>query len=190
MAAVHLQNLEFWNIEGGQMIFISNESSFMWEQFTDYANICGESAWLYLSEILRNEECCLFFNQIECRKAYLFKNGRDLCDVIGETYNCEVYVTDCQGTYIICFNHEMILTGCGRAKRWIDEKKKSQIKSKRLLSDLPGYLKGMDASFETMPGKKAIFVILDSDDEDCAKLKHNFVQMYQELGISIQVFFA
>ncbi len=48
----------------------------------------------------------------------------------------------------------------------------------------------MDASFETMPGKKAIFVILDSDDEDCAKLKHNFMQMYQELGISIQVFFC
>ena len=48
----------------------------------------------------------------------------------------------------------------------------------------------MDASFETMPGKKAIFVILDSDDEDCAKLKHNFMHMYQELGISIQVVFC
>ncbi len=103
-------------------IFISNESNFMWEQFVDYSNICGESAWKYLSEILPKEKCCLFFNQIECRKAYLFKNGRDLCDVIGETYNCEVYATDCQGTYIICFNHEMILTGCGRAKKWIDEK--------------------------------------------------------------------
>ena len=104
-------------------ISISNESNFMWEQFTDYSNICGESAWQYLSEILWKEECCLFFNQIECRKAYLFKNGRDLYDVIGETYHCEVYVTDCQGTYMICFNHEMILTGCGRAKKWIDGKK-------------------------------------------------------------------
>ncbi len=104
-------------------ISISNESNFMWEQIVDYSNICGEFAWQYLSEILLKEECYLFFNQIECRKAYLFKNGKDLCDVIGETYNCEVYVTDYQGTYMICFNHEMILTGCGRAKKWIDEKK-------------------------------------------------------------------
>ena len=67
---------------------------------------------------------------------------------------------------------------------------KSQIKSKRLLTDLPMYLKGMSSSLENMPGKKAIFVILDSDDEDCAKIKCSLIQMYQELGISIQVFFC
>ncbi len=69
-------------------------------------------------------------------------------------------------------------------------KKISQIKSKRLLTDLPMYLKGMSLSLKNMPGKKAIFVILDSDDEDCAKLKKNLIQMYQELEISIQVFFC
>lgn len=68
--------------------------------------------------------------------------------------------------------------------------KASQIKSKRLLTDLPMYLKGMNASLMNMPGKKAIFVILDSDDEDCAEMKRSLVQMYQELGISIQVFFC
>ena len=66
----------------------------------------------------------------------------------------------------------------------------SQIKSKRLLTDLPMYLKGMSSSLENMPGKKAIFVILDSDDEDCAKMKCSLTQMYQELGISINVFFC
>lgn len=66
----------------------------------------------------------------------------------------------------------------------------SQIKSKRLLTDLPMYLRGMSLSLENILGRKAIFVILDSDDEDCEKLKCNLVQMYKELGISIQVFFA
>lgn len=66
----------------------------------------------------------------------------------------------------------------------------SQIKSKRLLTDLPMYLRGMSLSLENIPGRKAIFVILDSDDEDCEKLKCNLVQMYKELGISIQVFFC
>lgn len=67
------------------------------------------------------EECYLFFNQIECKNAYLFKNSKDLCDIIGKTYNCEIYVTDYNGTYIICYNHKMSLCGCGKAKQWIDD---------------------------------------------------------------------
>lgn len=78
----------------------------------------------------------------------------------------------------------------GIGKIPLNAKKISQVKSKRLLTDLPMYLKGMSLSLDNMPGKKAIFVILDSDDEDCAKLKRNLIQMYQELGISIQVFFC
>lgn len=69
-------------------------------------------------------------------------------------------------------------------------KKMSQIKSKRLLTDLPKYLRGMSLYLEKMPGKKAIFVLLDSDDNDCTKMKSDLVQMYQELDISIQVFFC
>lgn len=68
--------------------------------------------------------------------------------------------------------------------------KMSQVKSKRLLTDLPMYLKGMNLSLKNMPGKKAIFVILDSDDEDCEKLKRSLTLMYQQLEITIQVFFC
>lgn len=66
----------------------------------------------------------------------------------------------------------------------------SQIKSKRLLTDLPMYLKGMNSYLKSMPGRKAIFVILDSDDEDCAKMKSSLIRMYQELEVSIHVFFC
>lgn len=68
--------------------------------------------------------------------------------------------------------------------------KKSQVKSKQLLTKLPMYLRGMDASLKNMPGKKAIFVIVDCDDEDCAELKQRLVKMYQELGLSVCVFFC
>lgn len=66
----------------------------------------------------------------------------------------------------------------------------SQVKSKRLLTDLPGYLKGIDASLKNMPGKKAVFVILDSDNENCSELKHSLVQMYQTLEIQVEVIFC
>lgn len=78
----------------------------------------------------------------------------------------------------------------GIGKIPLKAEKMSQVKSKRLLTDLPMYLKGMSLSLDNMPGKKAIFVILDSDDEDCAKLKKSLIFMYQELGITIQVFFC
>jgi len=44
----------------------------------------------------------------------------------------------------------------------------SQIKSGRLLTDLPLYLRGIGRSLENMPGKKAIFVIFDKDNVDCS----------------------
>lgn len=78
----------------------------------------------------------------------------------------------------------------GIGKIPLNTKKASQVKSKRLLTDLPLYLKGMNLSLKNMPGKKAIFVVLDSDDENCAKLKNNLIQMYQKLEISVQVFFC
>lgn len=104
-------------------IIIEDNSNFIWEQFVQNSNIYGEFAWEYIAELIPKGECYLFFNQIECKNAYLFQNSRELCEVIGETYNCEVYVTDFQGEYIICYNHEMILSGCGNAKKWIEDLK-------------------------------------------------------------------
>ena len=66
----------------------------------------------------------------------------------------------------------------------------SQIKTKRLLTDLPMYLRGMSLSLQNIQGKKAIFVILDSDDEDCVKLKEDLLRMYQGLRITLPVFFC
>lgn len=78
--------------------------------------------------------------------------------------------------------------GIGRIP--LKAKKLSQVKTHRLLTDLPMYLQGMDLSLKNMQGKKAIFVLLDSDDEDCVKLKHDLVAMYCELELSIQVYFC
>ncbi len=66
----------------------------------------------------------------------------------------------------------------------------SDIKTGRLLNDLPMYLKGMDTSLKSVPGRTAIFVIIDCDNEDCVQLKQRMVSMYQSLAIEIQVFFC
>lgn len=66
----------------------------------------------------------------------------------------------------------------------------SQAKPKTLLTALPMYLRGFDASLKSSPGEKAVFVILDRDDADCIELKKDLVRMYEGLGISIEVFFC
>ena len=68
--------------------------------------------------------------------------------------------------------------------------KVSLVKTKRLLNDLPMYLKGMDASLNKMPYKKAVFVIIDADDNNCVNLKQNLVNMYEKLDIKTEVFFC
>lgn len=48
----------------------------------------------------------------------------------------------------------------------------------------------MDARLRNMSGRRAIFVVLDSDNENCAKLKKDIVQMYKSLAILIPVYFC
>ena len=68
------------------------------------------------------------------------------------------YITEVPGiTYKI---HSF--KGIGKIPKKVN--KLSQVKTQKLLNDLPMYLKGIGRTLESMPGKKAIFVILDSDD--------------------------
>ena len=120
---------------------------------------------------------------------------------MGEYTYIEILVEDESGRILVeqimnkyVSNHEDItyrihgFKGIGRIPRRMGNV--SQIKTKKLLTDLPMYLKGMDLALKNQPGKKAVFVILDSDDTDCAELKSRLQKMYQETGVSIQVFFC
>lgn len=64
------------------------------------------------------------------------------------------------------------------------------VKTYRLLSDLPIYLMGLNNSLKNMPGKKAIFVILDNDDEDCVNLRKELDNLCSSLNLSVKVFFC
>ena len=104
----------------------------------------------------------------------------------------EILVEHIMGKYVIDKKKTIynIRSFRGLGKIPLKAKKMSEIKSKNLLENLPRHLRGLNASLKDMPGKKAVFVILDNDDEDCAKLKNALIQMYERLEISIQVFFC
>lgn len=78
--------------------------------------------------------------------------------------------------------------GIGKIPKKIN--KMHAVKSYRLLSDLPIYLKGINSSLIKMPCRKAIFVILDNDDENCTELKKQLKDLCNSLKLNIQVFFC
>ncbi|WP_019911264.1 DUF4276 family protein [Paenibacillus sp. HW567] len=65
----------------------------------------------------------------------------------------------------------------------------SEVKTRRLLSDLPGYLKGFNRSLSFLP-KKAIFVVVDCDDKVFSEFNNQLLDMYDELNLDIDVFFC
>lgn len=78
--------------------------------------------------------------------------------------------------------------GIGRIPKKIN--KMHTIKSHRLLSDLPIYLKGINSSLSKISCQKAIFVVLDNDDEDYNMLKNQLVDLYNTLNLEVQVYFC
>ncbi|URN83738.1 DUF4276 family protein [Acetobacterium wieringae] len=69
-------------------------------------------------------------------------------------------------------------------------KAKSHVKTGKILNDLPLYLKGIGKSLANYNGEKAIFVIMDTDQQDCAELKKSLVSLKQKHGIDINVHFC
>ena len=84
------------------------------------------------------------------------------------------YITEVPGiTYKI---HSF--KGIGKIPKKVN--KLLQVKTQKLLNDLPMYLKGIGRTLESMPGKKAIFVILDSDDAWTADKLEKQIRLQKE----------
>lgn len=64
------------------------------------------------------------------------------------------------------------------------------IKTQRLLNDLPSYLKGFSASLMHLPYKKAIIVIVDNDDNNCIEFKDELNNLKLALKLSIDSIFC
>ncbi|MCL1632291.1 DUF4276 family protein [Sporolactobacillus sp. CPB3-1] len=90
-------------------------------------------------------------------------------------------------------HHEQIIyrinsfKGIGRLQKKYGIK---DIKTKQLLNDLPQYLEGFDRSLSKLPYRKAIIVVVDNDDKDCAVFKQELLRMQLALKLTIEVNFC
>ncbi len=68
--------------------------------------------------------------------------------------------------------------------------KVNNIKTRKLLSDLPAYLRGFNASLSPLPHRKAIIIVLDSDDNNCIEFKKELNNLKQALMLSVDSIFC
>ncbi|MBP3505911.1 MAG: hypothetical protein J6K43_05845 [Lachnospiraceae bacterium] len=97
----------------------NKKGKWLWENFFQYEALNDAMSWCYIKDFVKDNECIMFFNQDEEKEMFLIKSGNDLNFILSETYGFEFYVTDKQGSYLLCLNHHNILYGCGKAKGWI-----------------------------------------------------------------------
>ena len=53
-------------------------------------------------------------------------SGASLDQLLHRTSGFEFYVTDLEGTYLICFNHHDFLVCCGSAKAWLEQREQRE----------------------------------------------------------------
>ena len=95
------------------------KSIWIWERLEEYESLADNNGWAYIKEFVSDNSCIMFFNQDDERKMFAISNGSDLHSILSETSGFEFYITDSDGSYLICFNHHDILFGCGNAAEWI-----------------------------------------------------------------------
>ena len=93
----------------------------MWESFKDYIYYQNSNAWSLIHDYVKDNECIMFFNKSGDENGFLIFNGRELQQILEDSFGFEFYITDKNCSYLLCFNHHDILYGSGKAKAWVNE---------------------------------------------------------------------
>lgn len=100
-----------------------HDSIFLWENLANFSVVSDVNGWELISDFVGSQKCLLFFNEKDDGAIIVINGGRDLYDILAETYGFEFYVTNFDTEYLICFSHHDCLLGCGTAEKWIDSLK-------------------------------------------------------------------
>ena len=102
---------------------------FMWECFKDCIHY--QNAWSLIHDYVKDNECIMFFNKSDDENVFFILNGRELQQILEESFGFEFYITDKNYSYLLCFNHHDILYGSGKAKEWVSEILKGHLEWKK-----------------------------------------------------------
>lgn len=101
---------------------------FLWDNFFDCVSVYDENWWKYIGDFVGDKPCILMAYDNNDWIAIKINSGMDLNILLSESCGFEFYIMDIELSYVICFNHHDVLIGLGKAKNWILDIQKNNIK--------------------------------------------------------------
>lgn len=101
----------------------SQSGVFLWDSFKEAAVIADSNGWKKICIFIGENNCLMFFDDIEDKSVIIISNGNELYKLLSEMFGFEFYITNFDTDYLICFNHHDCLLGCGTARKWIESLK-------------------------------------------------------------------
>jgi hypothetical protein len=93
----------------------------MWDGgLSDSASVQNPDGWQWISDFVGARRCILMFDASAEIEIVEVPSGEALENLLANSYHFELYVTDVDASYLICFNHHDMLICCGSARAWLE----------------------------------------------------------------------
>lgn len=91
-----------------------------WDELDDPGILCIENGWGIIKDFIAPlEHAYLFFELADEKKAFFFKHGNELADVLIESGCRDFYLLDEGMNFLICYNDHDAILAEGTAKAWL-----------------------------------------------------------------------
>lgn len=91
----------------------------LWDRLRNAVTTCREDGWAKATEYVGADRAILFLDRSNGTTMWLFESGVDIRDVLSNCPVPEIYLTDPDLTYVLCFNHHDCLIGVGACAAWL-----------------------------------------------------------------------
>ena len=112
------------------------KTSFSFFNMLDYSQMSGVNlpdSWKWIKDFINNKKVIVFFNEGMGKKYIKLYNGGIFVDFYDEGPLVEFYITDCNGSFLLGYNHSQCLFAFETAGIWLENDiryKEYQIKKK------------------------------------------------------------
>lgn len=95
-----------------------------WDELKDPEVLCIENGWVVVKEFVKQKsDIYLFFELADESRAFLFRSGEQLADVLIESGCRDFYLVDELATFLISYNDSDSILAEGTAKEWLSHLK-------------------------------------------------------------------
>ncbi len=78
----------------------------LWEQLTDFKGVIFDFAWEWFSELLKDDEVIVFFEEANDKSVFVLNNGGVIPEIMNECPAMTFYVTNTQAEFLYAYHSD------------------------------------------------------------------------------------